>query len=93
MLNVAHVHDENVLPFRYHHTTVLLYAWFSYTETTASARWFIVMNYCVHSVMYSYYALKSMGYRPSKYIQVSIAVITATTLAPVLNETCFALHF
>ncbi|KAK6620939.1 hypothetical protein RUM43_011238 [Polyplax serrata] len=54
----------------YHHITVLLYSWFSYTEYTSSARWFIVMNYCVHSVMYSYYALKSMGYRPYKSIQV-----------------------
>jgi len=47
----------------YHHITVLLYSWFSYTEYTSSARWFIVMNYCVHSIMYTYYALRSMGYR------------------------------
>ncbi|XP_063220456.1 very long chain fatty acid elongase 6 [Bacillus rossius redtenbacheri] len=46
----------------YHHVTVLLYSWFSYTEYTASARWFIVMNYCVHSIMYTYYALRAMGY-------------------------------
>lgn len=50
----------------YHHITVLLYSWFSYTEYTSSARWFIVMNYCVHSIMYSYYALRSMGYYPPK---------------------------
>lgn len=50
----------------YHHITVLLYSWFSYTEYTSSARWFIVMNYCVHSIMYSYYALRSMGYSPPK---------------------------
>ncbi|KAG8243288.1 hypothetical protein J6590_048433 [Homalodisca vitripennis] len=48
----------------YHHITVLLYSWFSYTEYTSSARWYIVMNYCVHSIMYSYYALRSMGYHP-----------------------------
>jgi hypothetical protein len=46
----------------YHHVTVLLYTWYSYSEYTASARWFIVMNYCVHSLMYSYYALRSAGY-------------------------------
>jgi len=39
---------------------VLIYSWFSYTEYTSSARWFIVMNYCVHSVMYSYYALSAI---------------------------------
>ncbi|XP_065164278.1 very long chain fatty acid elongase 6 [Atheta coriaria] len=50
----------------YHHITVLLYSWFSYTQYTSSARWFIVMNYCVHSVMYSYYALRAMGYSPPR---------------------------
>ncbi|KAG6804621.1 elongation of very long chain fatty acids protein 6-like [Apis mellifera caucasica] len=42
----------------YHHITVLLYSWFSYSEHTASARWFMVLNYFVHSIMYGYYALK-----------------------------------
>ncbi|KAF2903817.1 hypothetical protein ILUMI_02369 [Ignelater luminosus] len=56
----------------YHHITVLLYSWFTYTETTASARWFIVMNYCVHAVMYSYYALRAMGYSPPRQIAMVI---------------------
>ncbi|KOB70842.1 Elongation of very long chain fatty acids protein [Operophtera brumata] len=34
----------------YHHITVLLYTWYSFTEYTSSARWFVVMNYCVHSM-------------------------------------------
>jgi len=62
----------------YHHMTVLLYSWFSYSEYTASARWYVVMNYCVHSIMYSYYALKAMRYRPPKMISM---VITAMQLA------------
>ena len=40
--------------------TVLIYAWYSFSEYSAQARWFIVMNYLVHSVMYTYYALKSI---------------------------------
>ncbi|KAF5288732.1 hypothetical protein FQA39_LY15304 [Lamprigera yunnana] len=56
----------------YHHITVLLYSWFSYTETSSNARWFIVMNYCVHAVMYSYYALRSMGYSPPRQIAMVI---------------------
>ena len=32
----------------YHHVTVLLYTWYSYTDHTASGRWFMVMNYIVH---------------------------------------------
>ncbi|XP_017876926.2 elongation of very long chain fatty acids protein 6, partial [Ceratina calcarata] len=59
----------------YHHITVLLYSWFSYTEYTASARWFVVMNYFVHSVMYSYYALKAMRYRPPKGISMLITTL------------------
>jgi len=56
----------------YHHVTVLLYSWFSYSETTASARWFIVMNYCVHALMYSYYALRAMRYNPPRQIAMLI---------------------
>ncbi|XP_043484473.1 elongation of very long chain fatty acids protein 6 [Leptopilina heterotoma] len=62
----------------YHHITVLLYSWFSYTEYTASARWFVVMNYFVHSIMYTYYALRAMRYSPPKMISM---VITALQLS------------
>lgn len=59
----------------YHHITVLLYSWFSYSEYTASARWFVVMNYFVHSIMYTYYALKAMRYRPPKGIAMLITTL------------------
>lgn len=50
----------------YHHITVLLYTWYAYKEYTSSARWFVCMNYCVHSLMYTYYALRAMGKRPPR---------------------------
>lgn len=56
----------------YHHITVLLYSWYSYSEYTAVARWFIVMNYIVHSVMYSYYAFKSLRFRVPRCISMVI---------------------
>lgn len=56
----------------YHHITVLLYTWFSYMEFTSSARWFIVMNYSVHSMMYTYYATRAMGYRPPTTVSMFI---------------------
>ncbi|XP_060525991.1 elongation of very long chain fatty acids protein 6-like [Cylas formicarius] len=59
----------------YHHATVLLYSWFSYTEYTASARWFVTMNYCVHSLMYGYYALRSMGFKPPRRIAMLITTL------------------
>ncbi|XP_043274094.1 elongation of very long chain fatty acids protein 6 [Venturia canescens] len=64
----------------YHHITVLLYSWFSYTEYTASARWFVVMNYCVHSIMYSYYALRAMRYSPPKSISMVITMLQLTQM-------------
>lgn len=38
---------------------VLLYSWYSYSEYTAAARWFVTMNYLVHSVMYTNYVFKT----------------------------------
>lgn len=64
----------------YHHITVLLYSWFSYSEYTASARWYVVMNYFVHSIMYTYYALKAMRYRPPKAISMVITALQLTQM-------------
>lgn len=64
----------------YHHITVLIYSWFSYSEYTSSARWFIVMNYCVHSVMYSYYALRAMRYKPPRFISMVITSMQLTQM-------------
>lgn len=59
----------------YHHITVLLYSWYSYSEYTAAARWFITMNYLVHSVMYTYYAFKAMRFRVPRCIAMIITAL------------------
>lgn len=64
----------------YHHITVLLYTWFSYVEFTSSARWFIVMNYSVHSMMYTYYACRAMGYRPPTTVSMFITASQLTQM-------------
>lgn len=56
----------------YHHVTVLLYAWYSYSDYIATARWFVCMNYLVHSIMYSYYALKALKFRVPRWISMGI---------------------
>merc|ERR1711887_411474 len=43
----------------YHHLTVLIYVFYCFSQFTSCARWFMVMNYFAHSLMYSYYALKA----------------------------------
>jgi hypothetical protein len=34
------------------------YTWYTYESYDATSRWFMVMNYPVHSLMYTYYGLK-----------------------------------
>ena len=52
----------------YHHATVLIYCWYSYSDFSASGRWFMTMNYLVHSIMYSYYACKALKIRVPIFI-------------------------
>ncbi|ESO84018.1 hypothetical protein LOTGIDRAFT_210968 [Lottia gigantea] len=56
----------------YHHITVLCYCWYSFSQHTAAGRWFMVMNFTVHSFMYSYYALKAMQIYVPKQISLLI---------------------
>ena len=45
----------------YHHITVLVLSWFAFTVDTAVSIWFGCLNFCVHSLMYTYYAVKASG--------------------------------
>eukprot|EP00933_Yihiella_yeosuensis_P022269 TRINITY_DN1751_c0_g1_i1.p1 TRINITY_DN1751_c0_g1~~TRINITY_DN1751_c0_g1_i1.p1 ORF type:complete len:431 (-),score=87.65 TRINITY_DN1751_c0_g1_i1:482-1699(-) len=47
----------------WHHSTVLLYCWHSYSVSIATGVWFCCMNYAVHSVMYGYFAVTATKYR------------------------------
>lgn len=58
----------------YHHITVLLFTWYSYGQHISPARWYICMNYLVHSLMYSYYAARALGFRVPKRIAMLITV-------------------
>eukprot|EP00930_Biecheleria_cincta_P020348 TRINITY_DN1531_c0_g1_i5.p1 TRINITY_DN1531_c0_g1~~TRINITY_DN1531_c0_g1_i5.p1 ORF type:complete len:407 (-),score=91.03 TRINITY_DN1531_c0_g1_i5:477-1697(-) len=47
----------------WHHSTVLLFCWHSYSVSIATDMWFCCMNYAVHSVMYGYFAVTATKYR------------------------------
>merc|ERR1712060_227950 len=47
----------------WHHSTVLLYCWHSYSVRIATGAWFACMNYSVHSIMYGYFAVVGTRYR------------------------------
>jgi len=66
----------------WHHSTVLLYCWHSYSVRIATGLWFAAMNYSVHSVMYGYFALMSTPYR--KYVTPFAILITLAQLAQML---------
>ncbi|CAI4221353.1 unnamed protein product [Auanema sp. JU1783] len=59
----------------YHHITVLVYTWHAYKDHTASGRWFIWMNYGVHALMYSYYALRALKIRTPKQVAMIITIL------------------
>jgi len=45
----------------FHHVTVLLFCWLSYHTRASCGMWFGAVNYFVHSLMYTYYALAISG--------------------------------
>jgi len=66
----------------WHHSTVLLYCWHSYSVRIATGLWFAAMNYSVHSVMYGYFAIVATKYR--KYVTPFAIFITLAQLAQML---------
>ncbi|KAF1330337.1 Elongation of very long chain fatty acids protein, partial [Globisporangium splendens] len=56
----------------YHHITVLLFCWHAFATLSASGLYFVAMNYTVHAVMYFYYFLTAMGYRPRWALAVTV---------------------
>ncbi|XP_045187615.2 elongation of very long chain fatty acids protein 6-like [Mercenaria mercenaria] len=56
----------------YHHVTVLIYVWCSYLPKISTGRYFVVMNFTVHSVMYTYYTLRAMKFRLPRWISMFI---------------------
>lgn len=41
----------------YHHLSVMFYTWHAFVTRTSMGPWFATVNYTVHAIMYSYYAL------------------------------------
>lgn len=56
----------------FHHATVMVYCWYTYIEPNAAGRWFMTMNFTVHSIMYSYYVLKAARFYVPKFVSVLI---------------------
>ena len=60
----------------YHHVTVCVYSWYGLGHTrSAVGDWFACLNFTVHSVMYSYYALKAARIHVPSYIAKIITIM------------------
>ena len=65
----------------YHHVTVLIFTWHvrESKACTSLGRWFAMMNYSVHALMYSYYTLRALK------IQVPRAIAMCVTILQILQ--------
>ena len=52
----------------YHHITVMIYSWYCTPYRCATNHILMSMNLFIHSLMYSYYAVKASGYRISSLL-------------------------
>ncbi|KFP29385.1 Elongation of very long chain fatty acids protein 6, partial [Colius striatus] len=59
----------------YHHAGTLMIAWYSYKEMAAGGPWPAVLNFSVHSIMYSYYTVKATGYRVPRLVCMTITSV------------------
>ena len=58
----------------YHHVTVLLFCWSSYSTSAGSGLYFVAMNYSVHALMYGYYCLQALRMCPKSFPAVLITL-------------------
>ena len=59
----------------YHHVTVAIYGWFGGTDRSLLGHWFLSMNFFVHSIMYTYFALKGFGVRVPSVVAKAITTL------------------
>ena len=61
----------------YHHITVCVYSFCLVAGGVSSdiARWFGGMNFTIHSIMYSYYALRAIGYYVPSRVALLITIL------------------
>lgn len=64
----------------YHHASVLIYCWFSYQDYSSTGRWFCGLNYIVHGIMYSYYALRALKLNVPRWVSMIITLLQLTQM-------------
>jgi hypothetical protein len=65
----------------WHHSTVLLYCWHSYSVRISTGLWFAAMNYLVHSLMYGYFGCTQLSDAHRKMVRPYAMFITIMQLS------------
>lgn len=76
----------------YHHASTLVFAWRMYSTRSSVAYWFCVMNYFVHSLMYTYYAIRAAGFRVNKKIAMLITSLQLLQMFVGIFAIVYAVH-
>lgn len=74
----------------YHHITVFVYTWYGLAYGSAIGHWFSSMNFTVHSVMYTYYAVKALGYYVPSRVALMITIMQISQMFGGLTVTLYA---
>lgn len=83
----------------YHHATVLLYTWHAYATRTGVGMLFASVNYGVHAIMYTYYAISQTRYKRYvssishniTFLQIAQMIVGISLVAvPLLDDRCGA---
>lgn len=75
----------------YHHSTVLFCVFFTITRPLSTLRWYVTTNYSVHSIMYTYYALKAAGVWVPKLVSKVITTMQLIQMVIAFWITTYAL--
>lgn len=85
---------KSPLPFLhwYHHITVMIYTIYGITDPIAVGHFFAAMNYAVHSLMYSYYTCRAIGFRVPRWMAQFITTLQLSQMFVGVYVTCLALY-
>ncbi|CAG2110178.1 unnamed protein product, partial [Medioppia subpectinata] len=76
-----------------HHVLTLTYSWYVIGDVPATARWMVNMNFMIHSMMYTYYALRAMRFAIPRVVNITITSLQIAQMFAGLFINYLALHY
>lgn len=76
----------------FHHSSVLLFVWISNSDDFSIGGYFIAMNFMIHSLMYTYFAMKALGVRMPRVFAMVITLSQVVQMIFGLFLTIYAVN-